>query len=365
MVLRMTTDEILRYDEDAIPLGDRVASPGWPLREGLRIVKANDPEVTVSITGVVRDEPPPPIDWRRYGGIDPHTPPRDVTHLFADSRSDTFYLPVILVEDHLAAMGHIVGHVEPRRAVLDAFLRLAPDPTDAAILDYASHYGMLGLYLTDRAPRGMYSSPGQFGEQFPPGSRYRHAPGILLESLRLWRQVIAEIAAAYSIAGHLRRDRPAPLAVWAWLAEIALVSDGDPDWPWLRRGPPPSTDVECQRQALAHVLNEWLAFGAVRPVFVWGTYKQPEPAVPLGATTLFGGLVLQLLLAVGGQVGFAICSECATAYVPHRRPPTGAYGASRRNYCPTCRQRGLPRRAAERHYRERRARLRATTQEGS
>jgi hypothetical protein len=292
--------------------------------------------------------------------------------------------PLVLDDDALVGEGPIVGVVEPRRAVLDDFLRLAADPRDAAMLDYARQFGMLGLAPAERRPVSDFVIPTVpwVGEQLAPTLGYRHAPGILDEPLRLWRRVLGEIAAVYAIGGQLRQDKLVDRAAWAPLAGIVdlprTAADGIEDVPSapiaaLPAGPPVPwipvnpASLEGQRQALAAVLGAWLALGAVRPVLAWGQPGHDEPVVSVGATTLFGGLVLELLLAVGGQAGFAICAGCGSAYLPRRRPPTGSFGAPRAAYCATCRARGLPQREAARrwrarhpdYYRERRRRSRA------
>ncbi len=344
------TDEFLRYDADLSPIGDRVASSGWALPYRVRLVKADASGVTVFADGTVA-----------------HGAPQVKMGLVINGHEVESH-QVVLDDDYLVGEGPIVGVVEPRQAVLDDFLGLAADPSDGAILDYVHKYGMLGLQPSDRGPAGMvFPNLPWVGEQVAPWIGYRHAPGILREPLRMWRRVIAEIAAVNTIAGHLRRDQVVERAAWEPLAGIielplgpddaigdtpcasAMDFPGLPVVPWIPVSP---TTLAGQREALAAVVGAWLALGAVRPAIAWGGPGQDEPVVTLGVTTLFGGLVLELLLAVGGKAGFAICSGCGTAYVPHRRPPSGSFGAPRANYCPTCRARGLPQREAARRWRD-------------
>jgi hypothetical protein len=367
-------DDILRYDADLAPIGDRVASSGWPLLPGVRLIRADASGVTVFPGGIVA-----------YGA--PH-----VTMGVVINGQAMEGRPLVLDDDELVGEGPIAGVVEPRRAVLDDFLRLNVDPSDAAILAYARRYGLLGLAPAERrvVPEGrreLFADPRVpwVGEQLAPTLGYRHAPGVLREPLRLWRRVIAEIAAVYAVAGHLRLDQVVEREVWAPLAgilELPLGADETVDGavpeeapeeapagsratvPWIPIDP---TSLEGQRQALVAVIGTWLALGAVRPVIAWGQPRRDEPVVTLGVTTLFGGLVLELLLAAGGTAGFAICSGCGLPYVPRRRPPGGSFAAPRATYCPTCQARGLPQLAAARrwrathpdYYRDRRRRGRA------
>jgi hypothetical protein len=372
------TGEFLKYDQDADLIGDRVAASGWPLLSGVRLIKAAASGVSVFADGV---------SVFAHGTVAAGAP--QVSMGLVINGHEVAGRPLVLDDDELVGEGPIAGVVEPRRAVLDDFLRLAADPSDEAILAYARRYGMLGLRPADRNPAGMVlPNLPWVGEQLAHGIGYRHAPGTSREPLRLWRRVIGEVAAVYAIAGHLRLDQLVERAAWAPLTssiELPLGPDdaiddtpregsmglpGRPVVPWIPVNP---TTLEGQREALVAVAGAWLALGAVRPTIAWGGPGQDEPVVTLGVTTLFGGLVLELLLAVGGTAGFAICAGCGSAYVPHRRPPSGSFGAPRAAYCPTCRARGLPQRAAarrwrERHpdyFRDRRARTRETGHEGS
>lgn len=153
----------------------------------------------------------------------------------------------------------------------------------------------------------------------------------------------------YKLAGHLRQDKTVRPAAWDPLTGIVILpmpagqpKDGPEPAPllvedagaliWVR----PAT-LEGQRQALAAILGTWLAMGVVRPVIDWGDAGSGDPVINLGTRSLFGGLVLELLLAVAGQPGFAMCSGCGLPYTPRRRPPSGSYGSTRKTYCPACR----------------------------
>lgn len=360
----MTDDDILRHDADLAPIGDRVASAGWPLLPGVRLIKADASGVT-AFPG-----------WLVASGV-PH-----VTMGLVINGQEIQGRQIVLDDDYLVGEGPIVGVVEPRRAVLDDFLRLNADPSDAAILGYARRYGLLGLASAARRPGPDFVTPTVpwVGELLAPSIGYRHAPGVLREPLRLWRRILRELAAAYAMAGRLRLDQLVDRDAWEPLAGIVelplsardMVDDAAPEQapassgeavPWIPVNP---TSLEGQRQALVAVIGTWLALGAVRPVIAWGTPGQDEPVVTLGVTTLFGGLVLELLLAAGGTAGFAICSGCGLPYVPGRRPPGGSFGTPRATYCRTCREAGRAQLAAARrwrarhpdYYRERRARPR-------
>jgi hypothetical protein len=345
----MTDDDILSLDADLSPIGDRVASSGWALPYRVGVVKAEASGMTEFANGTVA-----------YGA--PHSKMSLViSGIEAEGRQ------VVLDDDYLVGEGPIVGVVEPRRAVLDDLLRLAKDPSDAAILAYASQYGMLGLRPRDRAPANMaFPNLPWVGEQIAPFIGYQAAPGILREPLGLWRRVSAEIAAVYAIAGNLRTGRLVERAAWQPLRGIIELPLGEddkvddtpsgsypafPGIPAVPTIPVRPTTLEGQRQALAAVVGTWLALGAVRPAIAWGGPGQDDPLITLGATTLFGGLVLELLVAVGGQAGLAICTGCGMPYIPGRRPPSGAFGAPRATYCPDCRGRNVAQNEAARRWR--------------
>jgi hypothetical protein len=47
-----------------------------------------------------------------------------------------------------------------------------------------------------------------------------------------------------------------------------------------------------------------------------------------GHSPLFGAIALQLVLAISGAEGFAVCDECRNVYAPRRTPRAGE-----RHYC--------------------------------
>jgi hypothetical protein len=343
-------DDLLTHDADLSPIGNRVVASGWPLLYRVDLVKADASGVTVFPGGVAYGAPHIKVSLQISGQA-------------IEGR------PVVLDDDYLVGEGPIVGVVEPRRAVLDDCLHLAADSSDEAIVGYARQYGMLGLAPTGRRPGPEFVVPTVpwVGDLIAPSIGYRHAPGVLREPVGLWRRVGREMAAVYAIAGQLRRDKLVDRAAWDPLAGIVrlplgaddVVDDSSPARvtelpdesvvPWILVDP---KTLEGQRQALAAIVGAWLALGAVRPVIAWGAPKEDEPVVTLGVSSLFGGLVLELLLAVGGQAGFAICSGCGMPYVPGRRPPAGAFGAPRATYCRTCRGKNAAQNAAAQRWRD-------------
>jgi hypothetical protein len=349
----MTGTDVLRYDADDARIGDRIAASGWALPRSVTLVKKEASGMTVFANGPVS-----------YG------PPRTTVGVVVDGQ-EAESRRVVLDDDYLVAEGPSAGTVEPSQAVLDEFVRLAADPSDQELLGYARRHGMLGV-----RPRGRLEARMVFphvpwvGEQLAPSIGYELAPGSSREPLGLWRRVLREIHAAYTIAARLRNDQVVERAAWVPLRGVLLLPLGPNDAPedepepvtidgfpglvavpWI---PVDSTTLDGQRAALAAVIGAWLAIGAVRPVIAWGgPSRLADPVMALGATTLFGGLVLELLLAVAGQAGIAICAACGGPHVPGRRPRQGSSGAPPRSYCPACRAKNAPQNAAAKRWRDR------------
>ena len=87
------------------------------------------------------------------------------------------------------------------------------------------------------------------------------------------------------------------------------------------------------RNALSVHVNTWLGLGYVRPHLRWDE-NGPRILFSVGSLEcdrLFGHLALQLLVAVSGSTGFALCSACSAPYVPRRAP-----ARSRLHYCQRC-----------------------------
>lgn len=114
-----------------------------------------------------------------------------------------------------------------------------------------------------------------------------------------------------------------------------------------------------ERQGAANVLagtvNRWLAWGFVRPTFSWknGSALIRMESGGWAAEALLGALAVQLLIAVNGSGGLALCCGCGGPYLPSRRPAEG-----RRHYCSACRIE-VAQRDAARAYRARRRLSRA------
>ena len=110
-------------------------------------------------------------------------------------------------------------------------------------------------------------------------------------------------------------------------------------------------------QQLSVQLNEWLILGDVGPLVI-GSLTSPtdsDPPIPtpptlrLASPSTFGLIGLQLIQAVTRSRDLHNCSGCGLFYERRgRKAKTG-----QRNYCPTCRARGIPQRDRQRDWRVR------------
>ena len=87
-------------------------------------------------------------------------------------------------------------------------------------------------------------------------------------------------------------------------------------------------------------LRELSDLARMRPGIDWRKDEDPKFMVEPDA---FGVVLLQLMHAVSGTHGIAVCYGCNSAYARERKPQAG-----RRNYCPACRTSGKPWRDAKR-----------------
>ena len=103
--------------------------------------------------------------------------------------------------------------------------------------------------------------------------------------------------------------------------------------------------LDAAKVRLASVVEMWLRIGAVQ--LRVDPLKPPHLAV--SGVDLFGAIALQLAMVVASTAEIAFCAGCGRAYAPAHRPY-----ANRNNYCPACREDGVPVRDASAAYRRRR-----------
>jgi hypothetical protein len=126
------------------------------------------------------------------------------------------------------------------------------------------------------------------------------------------------------------------------------------DWKVLgSQMPVPSksyTALEEARFLLMSNVRRLVQMAGLRPRLYWDkSAKQWRIDFDsFSRSNLLAVLVLQLMIAIADKDGFAFCSGCQRSYLPERQPSAG-----RRNYCPTCRESGIPYRDSKREQRRR------------
>ncbi len=268
--------------------------------------------------------------------------------------------------------------IGPAAGLLEEFLRLRDAPADQ-ILRYARRWGVLGLcehdfpaqhppqYWPSRAIEFHacpypYDDPFGFGPPRSSGGRPRrgrrskrarpieinpradfhlcHVRGIYeagryvgepWEPVDAWRTWARRAHALLAVAAALREDK----------------RGAEPDWRVATDMETPQTPAEGWH-VLTYYADYWLKAAGVRP---WPQFQDGKVRVTLGSdwghSPLFGAIAVQLVLAISGAQGFAVCDACRNVYAPLRTPRAGE-----RHYCQTCRDRKVPQRHAASRYRK-------------
>lgn len=232
-------------------------------------------------------------------------------------------------QDWLLWSPEAAKRVRPGTGTFQKFVELADAPTHE-ILKYARRWGVLEICEHGLPACHDGCVPLDLGKKF-------------YDPVGVWRRFAALFRAMLNIAAQLHQGKPGRPEDWQIVAGPPLSLATAPLF--QRRG------LAVDRDKLVVALNVLLSIGRVRPVVTW---REGKWAIEFTGglrimSSLFGALVYQLMLAVTQTEGCAMCSNCAQSYFPERRP-----NPYRRNYCPSCRDRGVPSRDAAR---DRRARL--------
>ena len=194
---------------------------------------------------------------------------------------------------------------------------------------------------------------------------------VIVESCQVWRYFASCMRSLLRIAASFHGGRKPDPADWGAIGNYPLLIDRAKEdqankepVDWLN--PSPSTGEEAwkfmtyfigkgsnrDRRMWTRLLNVLLGLGRVRP---WVQWERPEsdarPKVVFSGPNLLSHLAIQLCLVASKQDAFAICSYCNNHYNPQKRAPK----TGQRNFCPECRESGVPVRIAQR---TRRAELR-------
>ena len=184
----------------------------------------------------------------------------------------------------------------------------------------------------------------------------------VLEPLSAWRRVASSFSAIVRITAAERLGRTSSKDDWEvlggdrilipdrTLGRSAPMGSGARTGRWrhldlLALGGAEEVRATIVSGYVTNFIEGWMDVADTRLQYRWG----PGGAeVFIGTQGLFGALVVDLALAVGGSHGFAFCSSCSLPYVPRRQPSRG-----RRNYCIPCRRENIPLRDAKRDQRRR------------
>jgi hypothetical protein len=211
--------------------------------------------------------------------------------------------------------------VRPTDRLLTAFVRLATG-SDEDIARFARRYGVFGAAeLIETAPRRETDLTVDGNRSWRLSA---DGSDVTFEPLRLWRTLSSEVGAILGIAAELNRQPPRP----------GLMSD----WKTLEIAFDPSRNVvEDAQYLLQFLVNDWVKVGRVglRLITKGWSKRRTEWETEIyfdGTYNLFGGLAIQLLLAVAGAEGLFTCSGCRLPYIrPGRTPKSG-----QNNYCDDC-----------------------------
>ncbi len=225
--------------------------------------------------------------------------------------------------------------------MLEEFVKLADAPTKDFVY-FANRYGLLGLCDNHGIP---FSHP-KNEECFP----------AFIEPVRFWRKHAVRVRAILQVAANLHwsdqnSDKPSRLG-------------GEEDWKliewWNPKDGvlPPSTfasiqdsddfrvmpkDLQEAKEWLAIYVNETMEWVSLHP-FLW--WSESSPRIELRGWTPWRYIAAQLLFRVAGGKEGAMCVNCKQLYSVERKP-----NQNRRNYCPECRDAGVPYRDSKRDQR--------------
>lgn len=259
--------------------------------------------------------------------------------------------------------------------LLRGFLRLA-DASPEDVLRFAERWGVLELCRHDLpcshtlnagagklAVEALVPAGGDVpSETYAGECRKRMRAGWVLEPLASWRRIASSFGAIVRITSAERLGKPSGAGDWEVLGgDRILVPERAPgrSAPMglrartgrFRRLDLRSLGLDPEQRILIvsgyinSLIEGWLDLADTRLQYRW---RPGGAELFVGTGGLFGALVVDLALAVGGSHGFAFCSSCSLPYVPGRQPSAG-----RRNYCGPCRREGVPLRDAKRDQRRR------------
>jgi hypothetical protein len=292
----------------------------------------------------------PAQDWIKPEVVELSKPRPVTSRNLIDERNDKYYVDRAELKFVLEPLwSGFSSQATPVRAspdLLERFLRLATAPAPQ-IHKFASSFGPLLIFCRAKERKSL---PEKL---------------IIVESCEVWRYFAASMLALLRIASCFHADRkpdpadwdrigacPAPLVPTRLrhLDPLSFTSMGG-EQSWVAMAHFVGKGADRDRKMWALFLNVLLELGRVRPWLVWegtgGSARRPK--LVFSGSHLLSYLALQLCLMASKHDAFAVCSFCSCQYVPlGRAPKTG-----QRNFCPDCRESGVPGMLAQRARRER------------
>ena len=223
--------------------------------------------------------------------------------------------------------------VRPTPDLLERFIDLAEED-EVQMLKFARKYGGLEIFFDWDSKR------------------------VHIEYCSVWRYFARVIKAALKIGASLYARQPLAAAAWKTIGQLPAAirsMDESPGRDHGLRSRITEAEQWCSiagylrssgrpypretRSLFVRVLNILLGLGMVRPWIVWPDSPQrSRPQVVYSGRSLMSGLALQLCLRVAKIASFVICVHCHQSYLPAKR----AAKTGQRNFCPGCRDKGIP-----------------------
>jgi hypothetical protein len=146
-------------------------------------------------------------------------------------------------------------------------------------------------------------------------------------------------------AWNLLQNGKASLECEEWRTNWSVLTRETNIWGWqCFTGPAAPRNDLAFGTRLAHVLKDWMNLAGIslevqfsdEHAWIIGRAQNISGVMHFEIRTnnVLGGLVLQLVAAISGVSGYAICSMCGEIYSPTRQPRVGM-----RNYCRACQPR--------------------------
>jgi len=230
--------------------------------------------------------------------------------------------------------------IRPSERILNEFMSLVSAP-DEKLRGFASRYGPLLIYCTVKREASRELIVGEYCEVWRYFSR----------SL----QALLHIAAGFRAGNSQQRLKEDWDAIGDVPTRVRELDDRPEDSrkPWIIHPEQEWTARSCyfigkgrdrSRTMWLGLLNCLLQLGQTRPWLLWeGSATESLPRLVFSGPNLLSYMALQVCLIAAKQGAFALCSFCQKQYTPKRTPKSG-----QKNYCPECRDAGVPVRMAQR-----------------